>query len=277
RGRHRHRSEPGADRDFGRRAHRLPRTSRRGAARAGRGSLARSDGVSRRTKLVVTRGPATGKHERIATLIEAGANVIRVNASHGTAELRAGWIAAARQAAAAAGVPVAVLVDLQGPRIRVGELARPRVLRPGEMVVFAPEDVARGDELPTTYEDLARDAREGARILLDDGLLSVEVTRIAPPRVEGRVVDGGTLTSHKGMNLPGLHVSAPALTDKDREDVGHAVGWGVDYVALSFVRRADDLAELRRLVAPGITRVAQLVAAAGLEDLEGILRAADAG
>src|SRR5439155_1651278 len=102
---------------------------------------------------------------------------------------------------------------------RVGELARPRVLRPGEMVVFAPDDVAGGDELPTTYEDLARDAREGARILLDDGLLSVEVTRIAPPRVEGRVVDGGTLTSHKGMNLPGLHVSAPALTEKDREEV----------------------------------------------------------
>src|SRR5207245_7584455 len=97
---------------------------------------------------------------------------------------------------------------------------------------------------------LARDAREGARILLDDGLLSVEVTRIAPPRVEGRVVDGGTLTSHKGMNLPGLHVSAPALTEKDREDVAQAVELGVDYLALSFVRRADDLGELPGLV-PG--------------------------
>ena len=230
----------------------------------------------RRTKIVVTLGPATGKHERIATLIEAGANVIRVNASHGTAELRAGWIAAARQAAAAAGVPVAVLVDLQGPRIRVGELARPRVLRPGEMVVFAPEDVARGDELPTTYEDLARDAREGARILLDDGLLSVEVTRIAPPRVEGRVVDGGTLTSHKGMNLPGLHVSAPALTEKDREDVAQAVELGVDYLALSFVRRADDIGELRGLVPGSVKLVAKIEKAAALDDLDGILQASDA-
>jgi len=113
-------------------------------------------------------------------------------------------------------------------------------------------------------------------VLLDDGLLSVDVTRIAEPRVEGRVVDGGTLTSHKGMNLPGLHVSAPALTDKDREDVGHAVGWGVDYVALSFVRRADDLAELRRLVPPGIKLVAKIEKAAALEDLDGILRASDA-
>src|SRR5438445_452918 len=191
-----------------------------------------------------------------------------------TAEVWA--LAASRRAADAAGVPVAILVDLQGPRIRVGELAQPRVLRAGEKVVFAPEDVARGDELPTTYQDLAKDARAGARVLLDDGLLSVDVTRIAEPRVEGRVVDGGTLTSHKGMNLPGLHVSAPALTDKDREDVGHAVGWGVDYVALSFVRRADDLAELRRLVPPGIKLVAKIEKAAALEDLDGILRASDA-
>jgi len=180
--------------------------------------------VIRRTKIVVTLGPATATPERIAGLIDAGANVIRVNASHGTPEVRAGWIAATRRAADAAGVPVAILVDLQGPRIRVGELAQPRVLRAGEKVVFAPEDVARGDELPTTYQDLAKDARAGARVLLDDGLLSVDVTRIAEPRVEGRVVDGGTLTSHKGMNLPGLHVSAPALTDKDREDVG--TPWG---------------------------------------------------
>ena len=230
----------------------------------------------RRTKIVVTLGPATATPERIAGLIDAGANVIRVNASHGTPEVRAGWIAATRRAADAAGVPVAILVDLQGPRIRVGELAQPRVLRAGEKVVFAPEDVARGDELPTTYQDLAKDARAGARVLLDDGLLSVDVTRIAEPRVEGRVVDGGTLTSHKGMNLPGLHVSAPALTDKDREDVGHAVGWGVDYVALSFVRRADDLAELRRLVPPGIKLVAKIEKAAALEDLDGILRASDA-
>jgi len=232
--------------------------------------------VNRRTKIVATLGPATGTPERIAGLIDAGANVIRVNASHGTPELRAGWVAAVRRAAEAAGAPVAVLMDLQGPRIRVGDLARPRVLHADEAVVFAPEEAARGDELPTTYEDLAKDARVGARILLDDGLLSVEVTRIAPPRVEGRVVDGGTLTSHKGMNLPGLQVSAPALTQKDREDVAHAAGLGVDYVALSFVRRADDLAELRRLVPDSVKLVAKIEKAAALDDLERILRASDA-
>ena len=202
--------------------------------------------------------------------------MIRVNASHGSPELRRGWIAAARRAADDAGVAVAVLLDLQGPRIRVGALPEPRLLRSGEVVVFAPEESAARDELPTTYADLARDARVGATILLDDGLLSVEVTRIEWPRVYGRVVDGGTLTSHKGMNLPGLQVSAPALTDKDREDVAGAVAHGVEYVALSFVRRAEDLAEVRGLVPDGLKLVAKIEKATALEDLERILAASDA-
>src|SRR2546421_5266001 len=212
----------------------------------------------RRTKVVPRLGPATGTAEGIAGLIGAGANVIRVNSSHGTPEQRASWIAAVREAAAAADVAVAVLVDLQGPRIRVGKLAAPRVLRPGESVVFAPEEVARGDELPTTYADLAADVRPGARILLDDGLLSLEVTRIVAPRVEGRVVDGGTLTAHKGMNLPGLHVSAPALTDKDREDAAHAVRAGADYLGLSFVRRGGGPGARRAPRPPRVKVVAEI-------------------
>src|SRR5881296_3201702 len=230
----------------------------------------------RRAKIVATLGPATGTPDRIAALIEGGANVIRVNASHGTAETRGRWIEVVRRAADGAGVPVAVLVDLQGPRIRVGELAGSRVLRPGEVVVFAPQELATGGEIPTTYADLARDARPGARILLNDGLLAVEVTEVAPPRVRALVVDGGSLTSHKGMNLPGLQVSAPALTDKDREDVRDAVARGVDYVALSFVRRAEDLAELRRLVPPTVQIVAKIEKATALEDLPHILAACDA-
>ncbi len=230
----------------------------------------------RRTKIVATIGPATGTDAAIAGLLEAGANVIRINASHGTPELRARWIESVRCAADQAGQPVSVLVDLQGPRIRVGELPSPRELTPGQTVVFAPEEVARNDEIPTTYADLAKDARVGARILLDDGLLSVQVVRIVVPRVEGRVVDGGTLTSHKGMNLPGLQVSAPPLTDKDRDDVAHAVHSGADYLALSFVRRADDLAELRRLVPPTMKLVAKIEKAMALEDLPHILTACDA-
>ena len=230
----------------------------------------------RRTKIVATLGPATANASTIGALLHAGTNVVRINASHGTPELRAEWIAAARRAAESLATPVAVLLDLQGPRIRVGDLPHPRELTPGQQVVFAPEEVARGDELPTTYDGLATDARVGSRILLNDGLLSVEVTGVDAPRVRGRVIDGGMLTAHKGMNLPGLHVSAPALTEKDREDVQDAVRAGVDYLALSFVRRAEDIEELRGLVPNTIKLVAKIEKATALENLERIVAAADA-
>jgi pyruvate kinase len=232
--------------------------------------------VIRRTKIVATLGPASGTEAQIAALLDAGVNVARINASHGSADVRGAWIAAVRRAADAKGLPVAVLLDLQGPRIRVGALAAPRALAPGQTVVFAPEEMARGDELPTTYAGLATDARVGATILLNDGLLSVEVTAVEPPRVRGRVVDGGTLTAHKGMNLPGLQVSAPALTDKDREDARDGVQRGVDYLGLSFVRRAEDLSELRALVPKGVKLVAKIEKATALDDLDRILAACDA-
>jgi pyruvate kinase len=230
----------------------------------------------RQTKIVATLGPATGTEEGIGGLLDAGANVIRVNASHGAPEERGRWIEAVRRAADARGLPVAVVVDLQGPRIRVGALPAPTELVEGEPVVFAPESEAGPGELPTTYGELAQDARVGARILLNDGLLAVEVTKVAPPRVHARVTVGGTLTAYKGMNLPGVQVSAPALTAKDREDVAHALKYGVEYFALSFVRRAEDLAELRRLVPPEVRLVAKIEKAAALDDLERILVAADA-
>jgi pyruvate kinase len=232
--------------------------------------------VIRRTKIVATLGPATREPEQIGALLDAGANVIRINASHGTPEQRGQWVGAVREQADSRDLPVAVLVDLQGPRIRVGELKQPRILEPEKTIVLAPEDDARGDELPTTYEDLAKDARVGAKILLNDGLLTLEVTRIAPPKVEARVLIGGELTSYKGMNLPGLTVSAPALTAKDREDVAAAVEHGADYVALSFVRRAEDLVTLRALVPKTTKLVAKIEKSAALDDLDRILAASDA-
>ncbi|HEV2669461.1 MAG TPA: pyruvate kinase [Gemmatimonadales bacterium] len=230
----------------------------------------------RKTKIVATLGPATGNATSIAALLQAGTNVLRINASHGTPEQRAEWIATARKVADQSGLAVAVLLDLQGPRIRVGDLSSPRELRPGQDVAFAPEDVANGDELPTTYEGLANDAKVGSRILLNDGLLSVEVTAVEPPRVRGRVVDGGILTAHKGMNLPGIQVSAPALTEKDREDVKDAMTVGVDYLALSFVRRPEDLEQLRKLVDSTTKLVAKIEKATALDNLEKIVAAADA-
>ncbi len=230
----------------------------------------------RRTKIVATLGPATATEDRIAALLDAGANVIRINASHGTPEDREAMCRMVQRVAQGRQLPIATLLDLQGPRIRVGQLPRPRTLVPGSEVVLVPEKEARGDELPTTYDALASDARVGARILLNDGLFALEVTRIEPPRVYARVRNGGELTSHKGMNLPDLQVSAPALTDKDREDVAHGVRLGVDYMALSFVRRAEDLETLRALVPPTVKLVAKIEKATALENIDRILAACDA-
>ncbi len=228
----------------------------------------------RRTKIVATLGPASSSPATIATLIAAGVDVARINASHGTAEQRAELIGRVREAAAAAGRPVAILLDLQGPRIRVGALEQPVELKAGTAVTFAPDDVAEAGDIPTTY-DLARDVRPGVRVLLDDGVLAVEVTAVRAPRVEGRVVYGGLLRSNKGMNLPGVAVSAPALTEKDRADAAFAAAHGVDFVALSFVRRAEDLAELRTLLPVDVRVIAKIEKDTALDAIETIIPASD--
>src|SRR6478609_8911124 len=230
----------------------------------------------RRTKIVATLGPAWDEPAQMAALIGAGVNVVRINASHGTPEIRARWIERLREVTAASGDAVAVLLDLQGPRIRVGTLSEPLRLAVGETVVFAPEDEATAGEIPTTYDDLATDVGVGARILLDDGLIALEVTRVDGRRVEAVVHYGGELKSHKGMNLPGIEVSAPALTEKDLEDVAQATAVGVDYMALSFVRRPEDIEQLRALVPRSTKLIAKIEKDTALRNLCGILDASDA-
>jgi pyruvate kinase len=209
-------------------------------------------------------------------LFDAGVNVVRVNASHGTPELRKEWITAVQRVRSERRDSIGLLVDLQGPRIRVGQLPQPIRLVPGQRVVFAPEAVVTPGEVPTTYDAIARDVFPGARILLDDGLLAVRVEDIQGERVITTVEYGGELKSNKGMNLPGIEVSAPALTEKDREDAVQAVEMGVDYIALSFVRKAADLDGLRRLVPRSIKLVAKIEKDTALRDLCGILEASDA-
>jgi pyruvate kinase len=228
----------------------------------------------RRTKIVATLGPASSTARTIGALVEAGIDVARINASHGTAEQRASLIALVRQAAEAAGRPVAILLDLQGPRIRVGSLPVPVRLTPGETVTFAPEEMARPGQIPTTY-DLSRDVKVGERVLLDDGVLSVEVTAVRGQLVDGVVIYGGDLKSHKGMNLPGIHVSAPPLTEKDRTDAVFAAAQDVDFVALSFVRCAEDMGELRALLPKTIRVIAKIEKDTALQDIDRIAEASD--
>ncbi|HWP36835.1 MAG TPA: pyruvate kinase [Gemmatimonadales bacterium] len=229
----------------------------------------------RRTKIVATLGPATASAEALGALLEAGVDVVRINSSHGTPQIRAEWMDLVRRVRDERERHVALLVDLQGPRIRVGALAEPRTLVEGGEVTFAPEEEARDGEIPTTYAALAQDVTPGAKILLDDGLLVTEVAEVRPPRVRARVVYGGVLTSHKGINLPDVHVSAPAVTDKDREDITLALAHEADYIAVSFVRRVEDVHAVRSLVPAHVRLVAKIEKAAALADLPNIVLAAD--
>ena len=230
----------------------------------------------RRTKIVATLGPAWEAEERMVALLDAGVNIVRVNASHGTPEIRERWIRLLHTVRDQRQSPIGILVDLHGPRIRVGTLQAPIVLTAGQIVEFAPEALAGEGDIPTTYAALAGDVLPGSQILIDDGLLTVDVTAIRGDRVVGRVRYGGLLKSNKGMNLPGSMVSAPAVTDHDREEVERVVALGVEFIGVSFVRRADDIQDLRRIIPKSVKLIAKIEKDTALDNLDEILEAADA-
>ena len=204
-------------------------------------------------------------------------NVARVNFSHGTHAQHADVITAVREAAAELSRPIAILGDLQGPRIRIGELEQPVLLEPGEDKVLVPEgEETKGGDIPVTYAALADDVHVGDRVLINDGLIETMVMEVAGRRVGVRVVHGGELRSHKGMNLPGVHVSAPSITEKDRADIEFAVRQALDFLALSFVRRAEDIHELRGLIPKSLLVVAKIEKDQALENIDEILEATDA-
>lgn len=205
----------------------------------------------RRTKIVCTIGPATNSEERLEALIKAGMNVARLNFSHGKQEEHAIVIERIRAISRRLDCPVAILQDLQGPKIRVGSLrdGQPIRLVEGSQVTITSRPVT-GDThtIPTTYEQLPQDVKAGDRILLDDGLMELRVLDTHATDVHCQVVYGGLLKEHKGINLPGVAVSAPALTPKDRDDLRFGILHGVDYVALSFVRKPGDVTEAKQLI-----------------------------
>ncbi|MBI2407812.1 MAG: pyruvate kinase [Gemmatimonadetes bacterium] len=230
----------------------------------------------KRTKIVCTIGPASSDPEMLRALMRAGLDVARINFSHGTHEQHAARIADIRRISAELNKPVAILGDLQGPRIRVGKLEQTLQLQEGVEVTLAHEAVAHGTDIPVTYDGLARDVTPGARILLDDGLLALDVLAVDGGRVRCVVVYGGPLKSNKGMNLPGVQVTAPTLTEKDHVDITFAVEHKLDYLALSFVRQPSDLATLRALVPAGTLLVSKIEKDSALTDIEEILKASDA-
>jgi pyruvate kinase len=230
----------------------------------------------RRTKIVATLGPAWEAEDRLIALLDAGVNLVRVNASHGTPETRERWIRLLHYVRDQRQSPTGILVDLHGPRIRVGTLPAVVTLVSGQVVVLAPEAIAEEGEIPTTYAALAGDVRPGSQILIDDGLLAIDVTAIRGDRVEGTVRYGGLLKSNKGMNLPGSMVSAPAVTEHDREEVERMVALGIEFIGVSFVRRPEDLQDLRRIIPKSVKLIAKIEKDTALANLDGILEASDA-
>ena len=206
--------------------------------------------VSRRAKIVCTLGPATSTPEKIRALIDAGMDVARLNLSHGTHEEHAEVYRDVREASDASHRAVAVLVDLQGPKIRLGEFEDGGVtLAPGDRFTITTEPVEGTRELAsTTYASLAKDVVPGCQVLIDDGRVALRVDDTDGVRVRTTCVEGGRLSDHKGINLPGVRVSAPPLSEKDHEDLRFALSLRADLIALSFVRAPEDLDDVHAVM-----------------------------
>ncbi len=234
----------------------------------------------RRTKIVATLGPASESEEMLQALMEAGADVFRLNFSHGDHETKAALIRRIRDLSRKRRKAMAILGDLQGPKIRTGLMKGGSMqLEAGKEVTITTRDLqGEGGLIPTTYENLPRDVKRGDRILLDDGLLELEVLSVAGTEVRCRVKVGGFLKNRKGINLPGVDVSIPALTEKDLRDLRFCLEQELDYVAHSFVRRAADVIALREILfeeKASIRVVAKIEMPQAVENFDEILEASD--
>ncbi|HYY63973.1 MAG TPA: pyruvate kinase [Gaiellaceae bacterium] len=202
----------------------------------------------RRTKIVATIGPATGTVEGVRALVEAGMDAARLNLSHGNREEHAERARLVREAEGSTGRPLALIADLQGPKLRIGELATPVTLTRGEEIVVIGDESSRNGELPVLPAVIGEVLEPGHEVLIDDGLVRLRVERVKKGRAECAVLTGGTVSAHKGVNLPGVPVPIPSLTRKDMDDLEFALALGVDFVALSFVRSAADVRDLKDLI-----------------------------
>jgi pyruvate kinase len=234
----------------------------------------------RRAKIVCTLGPSTDSYDQIKALVEAGMDVARLNLSHGSYAEHEDRYRRVRKAADETGRSVGVLVDLQGPKIRLGRFREgPVLLERGDEFTITVDDI-EGDQAicGTTYKGLAADVARGERILVDDGRVTLEVTDVEGPRVHTMCIEGGMISDHKGLNLPGVAVSVPALSEKDIRDLRWGLRVGADIIALSFVRSGRDVGDVLRVMEEEGRRVpviAKIEKPQAVENLEGIVDAFD--
>ncbi|MBI2475281.1 pyruvate kinase [Candidatus Uhrbacteria bacterium] len=204
----------------------------------------------RRTKIVCTIGPACEKETTLKTMMRAGMDVARLNFSHGTHAGHRELLRSVRRAADSAKKFVPIIGDLQGPKIRLGELPADGVtLKNSETYIFSTEiDEYKGSKIPITYKQLHKDVKVGHRFLIDDGLIELKIIKVIGKDIHAKVENGGTVTSHKGLNFPDSKLSVSSLTQKDRDDVEFAVQIGVEWIALSFVKTSADVRQLKKLI-----------------------------
>ena len=234
----------------------------------------------RRAKIVCTMGPAVEADGKVEQLIAAGMNMARLNLSHGTYVEHQSRLDAVRNAAKKAGVPVAILVDLQGPKIRLARFANgPHDLSRGDVFTITTDDIeGTKDRVGTTYKGLPGDCKAGDRILIDDGKVTVEVTSVTKTDVITKVIEPGAVSNNKGINLPSVAVSVPALSEKDIEDLRWGLKAGADFIALSFVRSADDIKDVHRImdeVGIRVPVIAKIEKPQAVTNLPGIVAAFD--
>ncbi len=238
--------------------------------------------LTHRTKIVATIGPASSSVEVIRQMVDAGMNVARLNFSHGNYEDHATMVTLLRSVEQEMDTPITLLQDLQGPKIRVGQLpGGEKLLEEGQIISFVPVEI--GDRHPDAvgidYPYLATEARVGERILLDDGLLEMVVVAIKDPEVVCEVVVGGALKSRKGVNLPGLVLTLPSMTAKDKKDLEFGLSQGIDWVSLSFVRKGEDIHALKKFLAerghPDLPVIAKIEKPQAIANLEEIVEASD--
>ncbi|MCJ7824406.1 MAG: pyruvate kinase, partial [Anaerolineales bacterium] len=239
--------------------------------------------MTRKAKIIATVGPASSSRTMLKRLLQAGVDVIRLNFSHGTYDDHAKVIKELRSVAKKENKSLTILQDLQGPKLRTGMLenAEAVILSPGEKIILTSRDVVgTKDAIHVNYDSFAQDINEGDRILLDDGRIELLVTSIAGDDVSTKVIFGGKLGKKKGINLPGVNLSAPSLTTKDLQDIEFGLAHDVDAIALSFVRRAEDVISLREAISSSTHNIVPLLIAKlekpeAIDNLDQILAVCD--